>query len=240
MISKFMNEYESIKGILLSRQKNFRLLIIDNHPLAVYAYIKLMEEYKINLVFDIYKAYNCEEALSLIKSSHDNPFDIILLDTNLPSSKDMIYLNGKDLGMKIRETSPNTKIVIFTTLNNAPTIKNIIKTIKPEGFMSKDEVIPENFCTTVIKVLQKETVYSPRISKLNLSNRTIPNHHLDALDIRILYFISIGEKTKNLPKYIPLSMPSIERRKKRMKNLFGISDQDNRQLIFSAKEKGFI
>ena len=45
---------------------------------------------------------------------------------------------------------------------------------------------------------------------------------------------------KDLPGIIPMSMPGLERRKKQLKKLFEVKDNDDRELILKAKEKGFI
>ena len=52
--------------------------------------------------------------------------------------------------------------------------------------------------------------------------------------------MSIGTKMKDLPKIIPMSMAGLEKRKKHLKEIFEILNNDDRELILKAKEKGFI
>ena len=63
---------------------------------------------------------------------------------------------------------------------------------------------------------------------------------LDDIDRRILYELSIGTKTKDLPALVPLSLTGIEKRKRLLKQIFDIDSTDDRELILAAKEKGFI
>jgi hypothetical protein len=52
--------------------------------------------------------------------------------------------------------------------------------------------------------------------------------------------LSIGELTKNLPKYVPLAIATIERRKKRLKMVFDIPYGGDKEIIEIAKLRGYI
>jgi hypothetical protein len=45
---------------------------------------------------------------------------------------------------------------------------------------------------------------------------------------------------KDLPKLMPLSIAAIEKRKRNLKHMFNVKKMDDRQLMVSAREKGFI
>jgi hypothetical protein len=63
---------------------------------------------------------------------------------------------------------------------------------------------------------------------------------LDKIDRRLLYELSIGTKTKDLPITLPLSIAGVEKRKRNLKNVFDVSGLEDKDLINKAKEKGFI
>ena len=65
-------------------------------------------------------------------------------------------------------------------------------------------------------------------------------YRLDKIDRQLLYEMSIGTKMKELPTIIPMSMAGIEKRKKHLKVIFEVDENDDRELILKAKEKGFI
>jgi hypothetical protein len=66
------------------------------------------------------------------------------------------------------------------------------------------------------------------------------DYKLDKIDRQLLYEMSIGTKMKDLPSIIPMSMTGLEKRKKQLKVLFEVKENDDRELILKAKEKGFI
>ena len=63
---------------------------------------------------------------------------------------------------------------------------------------------------------------------------------MDKIDRQILYELSIGTKTKDLPNIVPLSIAGIEKRKRILKRVFDVEYQGDKALITKAREKGFI
>jgi hypothetical protein len=59
---------------------------------------------------------------------------------------------------------------------------------------------------------------------------------LDKIDRRLLYQLSIGTKTTDLPEILPPSIAGVEKRKRN----FNVSNLDDKGLITIVKEKGFI
>lgn len=63
---------------------------------------------------------------------------------------------------------------------------------------------------------------------------------LDKKDKRLLYEISLRATNKEISDIIGLSISAIEKRKRKLNNIFGVKNRNNRKLIFKAKNKGFI
>lgn len=63
---------------------------------------------------------------------------------------------------------------------------------------------------------------------------------IDDIDRQILYHLSMGEKTKDLCKLIPLSHRAIETRKARLIALFNVNNNPDFNLIKAAKQLGYI
>ncbi|WP_105474275.1 hypothetical protein [Jejuia pallidilutea] len=81
--------------------------------------------------------------------------------------------------------------------------------------------------------------YSSRI--LSLIRQHISNDFLlDAIDRVLLYEISKGTKTKDLPNFVNLSKSGIERRKRHLKEVFDIDGKGDKKLIEIAKAKGYV
>jgi hypothetical protein len=73
-----------------------------------------------------------------------------------------------------------------------------------------------------------------------IRNEMLNDLLLDKIDRRLLYELSIGTKTKDLPMMLPLSIAGVEKRKRNLKSIFDVSDLEDKELIAKAREKGFI
>ena len=76
--------------------------------------------------------------------------------------------------------------------------------------------------------------------KLFLQKLVSSDITLDQLDRQIIYHLSVGGRTLELPNILPMSIGGIEKRKRHLKEALGISGQDDRALVKIAREKGFI
>lgn len=81
--------------------------------------------------------------------------------------------------------------------------------------------------------------YSKTVIKL-LRDQVVNDFILDHYDRKILHELSIGTRMKDLPSVLPLSNAGIEKRKRNLKRMFNVKKLDDRQLLITAKEKGFI
>ncbi|GGD24849.1 response regulator [Hyunsoonleella pacifica] len=215
--------------------KRLNLLIIEDHKIIARAYKNILNEIE-DYEFCINFAQNCDEAVEQISSVEN---DIVILDLQLPTSENNKFLSGEDLGLLIRKKTPKTKIIILTSITNQIRVLNIVKEINPEGYMIKSDVDVKDFKDSIHSVLQSKYFYSKTIKKttevINYKGVTI-----DDFDRQILYHLSMGEKTKDLYKYIPLSTRAIEVRKTKLKTLLDINKDNNFNLVKAAKKLGFI
>jgi len=221
----------------------YKVLIIDDHPIIADAYKSAFEfisseNSKVN--FEISIATNCDEAIEKIKdAAKKSGIDIIFLDISLPPSSDGEYLSGEDLGIAIKKLLPKCKIVVATTFNDNYRIQAILKNVNPDGFLIKNDVNKDELVFAIKTLLDGSPYYSKSVLELFRKQASI-DYKIDKIDRQLLYEMSIGTKMKDLPGIIPMSMPGLERRKKQLKKLFEVKDNDDRELILKAKEKGFI
>ncbi len=221
----------------------YKVLIIDDHPIIADAYKSAFEfisseNSKVN--FEISIATNCDEAIEKIKdAAKKSGIDIIFLDISLPPSSDGEYLSGEDLGIAIKKLLPKCKIVVATTFNDNYRIQAILKNVNPDGFLIKNDVNKDELVFAIKTLLDGSPYYSKSVLELFRKQASI-DYKIDKIDRQLLYEMSIGTKMKDLPSIIPMSMPGLERRKKQLKKLFEVKDNDDRELILKAKEKGFI
>lgn len=224
--------------------KKYTALIIDDHPLISEAYksaFNYIDQQNENISFDIFVAHNCDTAFDLIKKYDETSekVDIIFLDMKLPASKDRKILSGEDLGLMINKMLPEAKIIVSTTFNDNYRVHSILKNINPDGFLVKNDITPQELVTAIQEVINDPPYYSKTIMKL-LRKEVSNDYLIDDIDRKIIYELSIGARMKDLPDLVMLSITAIEKRKRQIKQLFGINSPDDKDLILIAKEKGFI
>ncbi len=220
------------------------VLIIDDHPLIVSAYrdaLDFISKKNQEISFHIKTASDCETAFVQIEASENKiqKFDLIFLDIKLPPSKNHKILNGEGLGIIIKERLPDCKIIISTTFNDNFRIYNIFQSINPEGFLIKNEITSKELTSAIEDVLNNKLYYSDTVTK-HLRNEASNNLFLDKIDRKILFELSRGTKMSKLPNFVPLSLAGIEKRKRRLKELFGVTKENDKSLIVVAREKGFV
>ncbi|GAB1856210.1 hypothetical protein MHTCC0001_10450 [Flavobacteriaceae bacterium MHTCC 0001] len=222
----------------------YNALIIEDHPLIVDAYKQAFIQFsKRNktVAFNVDTANDCDSAIFKIneaKASKDN-IDLVFLDIKIPPSKNGEILSGEDLGVVIRTELPDTKIIVATTFSDNYRINTIFRNVNPEGFLVKNDLSSQELVLSIDKVLYGETYYCKTVIELmrkQVSNEIV----IDAIDRKLLFELSQGCKMSELPDYIPLSLAALERRKRHLKEIFGLDDKSDRELLRVAAEKGFI
>jgi len=220
-----------------------KVLIIDDHPLICDAYRSALQEVMMeneDIQMQIESAPNCDVAREKINNTWTKSgWDLVFLDIRLPASSDRKILSGEDLGEMIRQHHPLAKIIVATTFNDNYRIQNIFRSIEPEGFLIKNDLDPKELVNAIVKILQGGVHYSNTVSML-MGKRFSNEISVDKIDRQILYELSIGTKTKDLPNIVPLSIAGIEKRKRILKQIFDVEDQGDKALIIKAREKGFI
>lgn len=224
------------------KNKKLNILIVDDHPLIAEAYENVMEQvlgkdYELR----IETINNIDIVLDRLKSKDflDN-IDLVLLDIKLsPSKIDASLISGEDLGILLKKKRSDLKIVVSTTYNDNYRIHSILKSIDPDGFLVKNDLTPEELRSAITTLIDYPPYYSKTVLKL-MRMQMGNDYLLDELDRRLLFEISSGTKMKDLPKYLPLSIAGIEKRKRNLKLLFDVEKEGDSGLIKTAKAKGFI
>lgn len=218
-----------------------RILIVDDHLLIIDGYrnaLKFGFSHINHISFEIDFAVDCDSAIKKIETSKKNkPFDIIILDLSLPKSKSSKINSGEDLGLWIKSELPEVKLIVITGFDSNIKVNYVLKQINPIGFLLKKEMSSMDLVSAIGEVLENRPFFSPTVTK-NLRQLNSSTLHIDDISTEILVEISNGTRTKDMHKYIHLSMSSIEKKKKSLKKLFKV--ETDRDLILKAKAKGFL
>lgn len=225
-------------------EKFRNILIIDNHPLLVPVFSRILQEVKSirsDWVFKIRIARDCDEAIILLERMDNNSEDLhlVLLEIDIPASANRKYFSGEDIALAIRTRFGNARIIINTAFKNNYRISTVLKRVNPEGLIIRSDLTEEILRTAIRAVLENNVFYSNGILK-HFHRRIDPGVALDDLDIQILYELSQGSKMKEISDIIPYSLGAVEKRKQRIKALFQMEDANDRQLLDQARKYGFI
>ncbi len=221
--------------------KTVRILAIDDHEMTTMGYKFILEDTEFDgfrVKMDSYKTYEggqqkIRESLKLF------PYDILLLDIQLSQNIDGPAKTGEDLGIFAREVSPSSKIVFMSSFSDNYRINSILQSVNPEGYMVKSEIDQQSLQAMVKTVMSSPPYYTQK-ALAAIRKKMSSDINLDENDKKILYYLSIGTKTKDMTKYVSLSLPTIENRKRQLKSLFGVEKQNDQALITESRNRGFI
>ena len=216
------------------------ILIADDHPFIIEGYKNAITRYNPKeFEFLITQSNDCESGYHAITNPDIPAFDVAFLDISMPSYEEKGIYTGEDLAMLIKEHMPKCKIILLTMYSELLKTKTIIKNIHPNGLVIKNDLTFDELVFAFDKVLKNEIYYSQSILKMvNQSEDDVIE--IDQFDKQILFHLSKGIKTKDIPHYVPISLSAIERRKITLKELLKIDEGSDVDLVREAKTRGLL
>jgi DNA-binding NarL/FixJ family response regulator len=215
------------------------ILIVDDHPFIIEAYKNAINKYsQQGTEFVVTQANNCKTGYENIVDQ-PKPFDIAFFDISMPEYAEKGIYSGEDLAMLIKTEMPSCKVILLTMHTELLKINNIIKNINPSGLIIKNDLTFDELLFAFDKIIKNESYYSQTVIKL-VGQAQYNNIELDVFDKQILFHLSKGVKTKDLPQYIPLSLSAVEKRKLNIREILEVKDGNDIDLINEAKKKGVI
>lgn len=215
--------------------KSLNVFMLDDHPMHLEGIQDALSILELEFIYK--EATDIDTALQLIKQQPEIlPFDIAFIDMGLPPSTITDVHSGEEVALILKEKFPECKIIIPTQYFQAERLRFIIKTVQPDGLLSKVDFRKEHIRNSVKTVLKDDNYYSPSVVKILRSD--IPQ--LDETDLKILYCLSQHMKMKDIPSHVNLSLRAVEDRKSAMMIDLGVPSRNNELLIQVAREKGLI
>ena len=216
------------------------ILIVDDHPFIIQGYKNAITRYLPNqFEFSISEAKDCQSGYNIITNPETPAFDVAFLDISMPSYDAKGIFSGEDLARLLNEYMPNCKIILLTMYTELLKIRTIIDAINPLGLVIKNDLTFDELLFGFNKVMNNEIYYSQSIQKMiDQSGQEIIE--IDLFDKQILFHISKGTKTIDIPQYVPISLSAIEKRKLNLKTLLNLEDQSDVELVREAKNRGLL
>jgi len=220
--------------------KKINILIVDDHPFIIEAYKNTIAGYHPSqFEFNITQANDCRSAYDIITNPNMIPYDVAFFDISMPPYEEKNILSGEDLAKLMKNVLPSCRIILLTMHTESLKINNIIKSINPNGLIIKNDLTFDELLTAFDKILKNENYYSQTVVKF-VSQNVGENILIDDFDRQILYHLSRGVKTKNIPLHMPLSLSAVEKRKLNLKDLFQIREGGDEDLLREAKNRGLL
>lgn len=220
--------------------KEINILIVDDHPFIIEAYKNAIKGYSsAEYEFTITQASDCKSGYENITAPQNGKFDIAFFDISMPAYEEKGMHSGEDLARLIKTEMPECKVILLTMHTELLKISNIVKSINPNGLVIKNDLTFDELLTAFNKILKDENYYSQTVVKL-ISQIQYDNIEIDQFDRQILYHLSKGTKTKDIPSFVPLSLSAVEKRKLNLKETLNIKGGSDIDLIREAKNKGLL
>ena len=225
-------------------KKEIKLLMVDDHPVIIEAYKNILasEDFREEYEFSIDTAFNCDSGIEKINNSVKNGrYDILFLDIQLPPSSDGKIISGEDLAVYAKKVLPEAKIIVLTTFNDSHRIHNILKIANPDSLLIKDDLTSKELLKAMNTIMNGAPYYSTTVSKFfRKQSINFGQSLLDDVNKKIIYYLSKGIKTKDLPEHVHLSLSAIEKRKVQIREILDLKTKNVDELLKEAKKKGFI
>lgn len=219
---------------------SINILIVDDHPFIIEAYKNAINRYNPQeYTFSITQASDCKSGYENIVVQKEKQFDIAFFDISMPEYAEKGVYSGEDLAILMRLHMPDCKIILLTMHSELLKINNIIKTINPNGLIIKNDLTFDELLLAFDKIIKNDSYYSQTVIKL-VGQAQYNSIELDVFDKQILFHLSKGIKTKDLPQYVTLSLSAIEKRKLSIREVLEVKGESDIDLIREAKNKGVI
>ncbi|MBC9797037.1 response regulator [Sinomicrobium weinanense] len=225
------------------KKSRYHIILIDDHPVITEVFADILGQVakKHGFSFHIKAAHTIDDALYLFEQVYTiRPVDMVFLDMRLPPSSNGDIISGEDLGLKIRKAKPKAKIIVVTMYNDHYRIHNILKHIKPEGFLVKDDLTIAEFDIAIPRLIEGLPYYSKTVIE-SLRQYISHDFTLDATDRKLLHLLSLGiHRMKTISNNLSLTVSTIEKRKQHLKEIFNVKGGEDWELLKKARDKGFI
>lgn len=217
------------------------ILLVDDHPINVDSYQTLLSNIESNKNAEYLVAFDCEQTYKTINKQLINGknIDFAFIDINLPEYPEKKLFSGSDVSILIRKKFPLCKIIIISMHKEPNWVNQIFKSVNPEGFIAKSDINYKCF-PEIFQSIEKNEIYMSQSIKLSQKIMIQKNINWDDYDSKILQLIAQGEKTINLPNFIPLSLSAIEKRKTNIKKQLVLNLGSDKELIDVATNLGFL
>ena len=191
-----------------------RVLIADDHPLYCDALRAVVPQACPGA--DIGEATSQEEVLAAISSGP--PFDLVLLDLNLPGATGLSCLAA------LRRAVPTTPIVVVSAVDDPKIMQDVIMG-GASAFVPKSA--PGQVLINALRVILAGGTYMPTgiFAALRESDGAAPTHELTLRQRRVLELLSTGLSNKQIARALDISEITVKAHVSAIFRKLGVSNR---------------
>jgi two-component system, NarL family, response regulator NreC len=216
-----------------------KILMIDDHPSQIEGYKTILSYNRAGHAIETTSCYNCREAYELITKPATSGFDMVFLDQCMPSYEKKNIRSGEDLVPLIKKHMPGARLVVLTSQIQAFVLYNMVQQLNPDGVLVKSDFDAEQLLEAFECIAAGGTYHSETVAK-GVKELLAKSDYLDAMNRKIILFLSQGVKTKHLPEHIHLSLSAIEKRKAQIRDYFCLTAGKDQDIVVAARTLGFV
>jgi DNA-binding NarL/FixJ family response regulator len=225
----------------MEKERTLRVLLVSDKMYYLRNYraaFEKIESSSLDYSFSFTELHAYNTAIDFIKKMDTSEFfAIICLQISIPLGIHSQQEDGSSLGIMLRRRFPEAVIILSVNFSLTYNIWNLINMIKPEAVISEDRNDESNLPIHIVQALKDPPYYCSTFLK-TLKKYLEREIELDKLEQKLLYELSKGTRMAALPNILNMSISTIEKRKKRLKELFQVEGEDDSTLILKARESG--
>jgi two-component system, NarL family, response regulator LiaR len=206
--------------------ERLRLLLADDHPVVrqgLRTFLSTQEDMEV-------VGEACTGAEAVERAAELRP-DVVLLDLVMPD------LGGVEAATRIREASPETKVVILTSYAED---ENVIPALRAgaAGYLLKD-VEPQELADGVRRVCRGEALIHPAIASRVLREIVDPQADRDALtprEVDVLRLLARGLANKRIALELGISERTVKTHVSSIFGKLGVTDR-TQAALYAVRER---
>jgi len=217
--------------------EKLKLLLVENQPISADAYAHILAKASRNKKLppiNIRKAASLKSAYDILVGDNWN-FDIVILKIDMVAFPEQNVYSGEELGILIRRHRPETKIIVFSAIQDRHRIGGILVALRATGYLLKSEATATVLVEAVQCILQEKPFYSPTVQQV-IKDQYLSGIILNEEEKKFLYLLSLGMRNKDIVHQLPWSLSKIEKQKRVLKEKLNATNSTGMSLAHRARE----
>ncbi|SEP66280.1 response regulator transcription factor [Flavobacterium urocaniciphilum] len=213
----------------------YNILIIDDHPLIIEGYKLLLDYCEFDFEKSVITVNNSKEAFDILDN---NPlFNLVLIDYSIQIYKEKNIYSGIDLAKIVLNKIPYAKIVFITSSIETFILFEIKSKINPQGIIIKSDLSSDELISAFQLIINGNQFFSKNVlTQLNKIYYDNKNIFFDYKNREIIKLLSMGLSNKSISYKLGISISSIEKRKRKIKEYLNLNNSTDHDMLVKIKE----